>query len=191
MASYAPLRERVYYGRSCLSPLSRGTHVQGVFTSARPTRYKGWSHESMVMALKAVIEDGASVRDAASRYGIPKSTLADRASGRVLPGSTSGPQRYLSSQEENELVSFLCRSALVGYARTRKEVLAIVERVLSSRGADKSVSSGWWAAFTARHPELALRTPATLSLARANATNRSILDNYFGELECALEANEL
>ena len=79
----------------------------------------------------------------------------------------------------------------IGHGRTRQEVIAIVERVLSSRGVTKSVSSGWWAAFVGRHPELALRTPATLSLARATASDRNVLDCYFEELESTFEENGL
>ena len=36
-----------------------------------------------------------------------------------------------------------------------------------------------------------MRTPATLSLARANATDRVVIDNYFDELERALDENRL
>ena len=52
-------------------------------------------------------------------------------------------------------------------------------------------SPGWWASFIARYPKLALRTPATLSLARASASDRGIFDNYFDELESTLEVNNL
>ena len=110
----------------------------------------------------------------------------DRISGRVLPGATSGPRTFLTSDEEEELVSFLCRTASIGHGRTRQEIIS-VERVLSSRGVTKSVSSGWWAAFVGRHPELALRTPATLSLARASASDRYVIDRYFEELESHLK----
>ena len=141
-------------------------------------------------ALKAVIEDGISVRDAADRYGVPRSTLGDRVSGRVLPGATSGPPTYLTREEEEELVTFLCRTAVIGHGRTRQEVIAIVERVLNSRGIARKVSYGWWASFATRHPKLALRIPATLSLARSNA-DENVLNNYFDELECTLQENDL
>ena len=98
-------------------------------------------------------------------------------SDQVLLGATSGPQTYLTSGQEEELVHFLSCSALIGHGRTRIEVMAIVERVLSSRGITKSVSSGWWASFVAWHPKLVLRTPATFSLARANASDPVVLDN--------------
>ena len=187
MQEYAPLRERVYIGY--VGP-SVSDHDESLLPS-RPCTYKGWTQESMTSAIKAVVDDGMSVRGAAEYYGVPKSTLGDRISGRVLPGAKSGPNTYLSSEEEEELVNFLCRTALVGHARTRKEVLAIVNRILSSRGKNKDVSPGWWAAFVARHPMLTLRTPATLSISRANATDPVVIDSYFDELERALEENGL
>lgn len=61
---------------------------------------------------------------------VTKSSLGDRIIGRVVPGSTSGPATYLSTAEEDELVMFLCRCASIGYAKSRKEVLAIVQRIL-------------------------------------------------------------
>ena len=183
---HGPLRERVVKSSS----VSSSTGVSQ-FLPLRPIQYKGWSHESMKAAMKAVIDDGMSIRDAAEQYGVPRSTLGDKISGRVLPGATSGPRTFLTSDEEEELVSFLCRTASIGHGRTRQEVIAIVERVLSSRGVTKSVSSGWWAAFVGRHPELALPTPATLSLARATASDRYVIDCYFEELESTFEENGL
>ena len=58
-------------------------------------------------------------------YGIPKSTFHDKISGRVTLGAKSGPIPYLSPEEEDELASFLNSCALIGYARTKKETLAL------------------------------------------------------------------
>ena len=181
-----PLRDRVLVSSndSCFSTFSKVGPI-------RPMWYKDWSQEGMKAAMKAVIESGMSIRQAAEKHNIPKSTLGDRISGRVLPGATSGPSCYLSGIEEEELVNFLCRVAQIGHGRTRSEVIGIVERVLASRGIMRSVSAGWWSSFISRHPKVALRTPATLSLARAAASDRDILDNYFDELECTLEENGL
>ena len=100
MAAYrhGPLRERVVKSSS----VSSSTGVSQ-FLPLRPIRYKGWSHESMKAAMKAVIDDGMSIRDAAEQYGVPTSTLGDRISGRVLPGATSGPRTFLTSDEEEDV----------------------------------------------------------------------------------------
>ena len=133
----------------------------------------------MKQVIEAVVEHGMSVRSAAELYNVPKSTLGDRVSGRVLPGATSGPSSYLTSEEEREVVTFLCRTTAIGYGRCRKEVIAIVERILSSRGVERPVTSGWWNRFSKRQPELALRIPSTLSYARAGASDLVSINAYF------------
>lgn len=74
---------------------------------------------------------------------MPNSTIGDRVSGRVLPGATSGPCTYLTSEEEKELVTFLSRIAQIVHGHTCREVIAIVERILSSRGNMRTVTPGW------------------------------------------------
>ena len=65
---------------------------------------------------------------------MPKSTLSDRLSGRVLNGATSGPDTYMDRSEEEELVKFLIRCAVIGYAKSREQVLALVKRLLQKKG---------------------------------------------------------
>ena len=66
-----------------------------------------------------------------------------------------------------------------------------MERVLASRGNDRKVSAGWWSSFVGRYPEIVLRIPVIISLARASASDCCIVNNYFDELELILEKNEL
>ena len=68
----------------------------------------------MRKAVEACVNEGMSIRQAAFHFGVPKSTLGDRMSGRVVPHSTSGPKTYLSPEEETELVKFLLRCVAIG-----------------------------------------------------------------------------
>ena len=68
----------------------------------------------MLKAYEEVKKKTLSVRRAALQYSVPKSTLSDRISGRVSFNSHSGPTRYLTGEEEEELVSFLAGSARMG-----------------------------------------------------------------------------
>jgi len=61
----------------------------------------------MEMALRDVTKGVLGVRRAALEYGVPKSTLSDRVTGRVRPGSKSGAPRYLNDEEEEELVRWI------------------------------------------------------------------------------------
>ena len=63
--------------------------------------------------------------------------------------SKPGRKPYLTVEEEEELVSFLLKSAKIGYAHTRKEVLSLVCRIVESKGVD-GVSENWWKRFCER-----------------------------------------
>ena len=142
-------------------------------------------------AVNAINEQGMSVSKASVLYGIPRTTLNDHKLGKVLPGAKPGAPTLLSTSEEDDLVDFLIKFADIGYGRTRKEVLGIVSRMQACRGVDRGVTSGWWNKFLCRHPILSVRTPATLSVARARASNRETIDSYFDILEETLQETGL
>ena len=72
-------------------------------SGSRPKEYKNWDETKLQNAIQDVYEGQAGQR-VALNYGIPKSTLHDKISGRVTIGGRSGPIPYLSSEEEDELV---------------------------------------------------------------------------------------
>ena len=72
-----------------------------------------------------------------------RSTLGDKVTGRILPGSRSGKKRYLSDTEEDELVQFMLNCAFVGHPRSRMEVMALVQLVCDQQKIDAVVSHGW------------------------------------------------
>ena len=77
--------------RSAPADLRRSTNRN------RQQRRKNWLEESMKAALEAV-KEGQSISQAARDHGVPKTTLYDRVSGRVVHCSKPGPQPYLSCQ---------------------------------------------------------------------------------------------
>ena len=143
------------------------------------------------MAYEAVTTGGYSVRRAAEEYQVPRSTLHDRVSGKVQFGAKSGPTRYLNDQEESELVNFLCCCTEIGYARTRLQVLALVQQVIKDKGLDVKVTSGWWDSFRRRHPEVKLQTAECVAYVRLVSSSPAILDRYYDLLWSTLEENDL
>ena len=146
----------------------------------------------MKEAMNAVIYQGMTISKAAEMHGVPRTTLNDHVLGKVLPGAKCGAPTVLSTSEELDLVDFLVKFASIGCGRTKKEVIDIVSSMLLSRGQKhQSITNGWWAKFNKRHPVLSLRTPATVSVARANASSGESINNYFDILEKTLEDNGL
>ena len=152
--------------------------------------YKQWSEVSMSAAIRAVVQDNISVRRASELYNIPRSTLADRITGRVLPGAKSGPPKVLTDEEEEELVSFLCRLSDIGYPKTRRQVVDLVNQIAVSRGRPE-ISMSWWDSFRRRYSHLSLRTASTLSVARAKASDPKCIERYFDILKETLRENGL
>ena len=134
----------------------------------------------------SAIDMGMGVSKAALTYGIPRTTLNDHKLGKVLAGAHPGRPTLLTTKEEEDLVQFLIEAAAIGYGKSRKDVLNIVEAMLANKGTKHIVTTGWWNKFLRRHPILAVRTPANLSLARARASTKECMDAYFEHLESIL-----
>ena len=100
-----PLPQRIFKSphKPC-AQLPLAPHV-----TTRPEVYKQWNNERMTRAMKAVSEEGMSVRRAASEFNVPRSTLNDRINGKVVHGTLSGLSRYLNYIEEEKLVVFVTK----------------------------------------------------------------------------------
>ena len=61
----------------------------------------------MESVLQDVTSGTLTVRRAALEHNVPKSTLHNRLSGKILPGAVGGASRYLDDEEEEELVWWL------------------------------------------------------------------------------------
>ena len=112
----------------------------------------------------------------------------------LLLSSSCSLQRRLATAvaEEEELVNFLFGCSCIGYPRTRKEVLALVQDRLRRKGYTHTITNGWWQRFRERNAErLSLRTAAPLSKPRAQATDRDTSDRYYELLENTMKENGL
>ena len=141
-----------------------------------------------------------SIRAAAKAYGVPRSTLGDRLSGRVRvlsDGSTRpGPNTVLTKEEEDRFVKYCLGMSKMGFGLTRGRLVCLVQRFLQYDGRENPFTEdrpgkSWWKGFLNRHPELGMRTPEPLSLARAIACSESKMDEWFNAFEDCLKENGL
>ena len=93
-------------------------------------KYKQWSEESMLGALKAIKDDTMGCNRAATEFNVFKTTLKDRLPGRVAHGCKSGRAPYLTYAEEQELYDWLVLIASIGYPKRRDDVIGIVRNTL-------------------------------------------------------------
>ena len=169
-------------------------------SNKRRGKRKRWTDSQMVSALDAVLTKQLPANKAARIYGVLPSTLKDRLSGRVVHGVKPGPAPYLTSQEEKDLANHLVLSAKVGYGKTRRDVMNLVETYVNSQRSKKqdnnnqrskkqdnpkevTVSNGWWFKFKMRNPSLSLRSGDSTAGIRMDAVNSENINEYFDLLE--------
>ena len=159
----------------------------------RPRTYHSWADRDMLAAMQAVRSGQCGANKAARLHNIPPTTLKNRLSGRVKHGDKPGPTPYLTMGEEEELATFLISCSKIGYGKTRREVLGIVQQTLKKKG--RSVENfngdGWWTRFMERNPSLSLRCSDPLSRVRSNAVTSENMKNYFALLEKTLIEKDL
>jgi len=149
------------------------------------TKRKQWSEESMTAALDEFKKGKHSINKIAVLYGVPKSTLHDRISGRVEHGTKSGPRPYLDAEEERQLANHLVKVAKLGYGKTRKEVKMIAENVAKDKGVLRCtrISDGWWKSFLHRQQCLSLRRADSTAHIRMDSVNNQSIQQYYDLLE--------
>ena len=99
----------------------------------------------MAGAMKSYLDGKMGMNRAADQYGVPRTTLKDRLSGRVTLGTNPGPVPYLTP-EEDELVKHLLTCADIGYPKTKQEVLAIIQQAIHKKREDAAkefTGKGW------------------------------------------------
>ena len=178
-----PLKERVLR--------SPGHAFQPPTLYSRPGKYRTWADNDQKLnrAVESVIGGQFSLRRAAEEFNVPRSTLHDHVTGKVVSTGHGGQPKYLTVAEEEELEEFLVGCASVGFARSRQQVLQLVQEVVNRKGYNVQVSHGWWESFRRRHPNLSLRTASPLSYARIVGSDPNIIGRYFDLLERTLTDN--
>ena len=110
----------------------------------------------MLAALEA-IRGGCSIKRAALERRVPRTTLYDRHTGRVVHGTKPGPQPYLNKAEEAELRDFVAVVGQIEYGKIRRQIKDIAEAVARDKGIlKKKISDGWLRCFFERQPSLSL-----------------------------------
>ena len=158
-----------------------------------PKKRLKWTNESMLAAIKAV-QNGSSVSMAAVCHNVPRMTLQDRLSGRVVHGTKPGPVPYLNKDEEANLAEFLEVVSDVGYGKTKKQIKNMVESAARDKGVLRKgrISDGWFRGFMERQPQLRLRKGDKTSFVRMDAMKqKEELDNYFITLKSILVEHNL
>ncbi|XP_054458905.1 uncharacterized protein LOC129094669 [Anoplopoma fimbria] len=118
----------------------------------RASKRHRWSKEAMEQAMQEVRAGRQNARQAAEQFGIPKSSLWDRLSGRGAPDY--GKVQLLSPEDENSLVEYCLYSASHRCPQRKYQVVAQALALYNYRNPHKPrtvLGQTWWINFRERH----------------------------------------
>lgn len=162
----------------------------------RKTEQSSFSSESLLSAITDM-KDGLSRREAAVKYGIPRTTLLrySRCDGEVQKCSL-GRKAVFSMEEESKLLSYVldCSKMFHGLSLTRTRELAYTYAINLKKAnipetwrVEKMAGNDWLDGFRKRNSSLSLRSPEPTSLGRASAFNRTTVTEFFDNLETVMK----
>ena len=140
-----------------------------------------------VNAMNDVRVGGLSIRKSAKKWGIKRTTLQDRLSGRVEINRRSGPPPILTKQEENQFTDWLIVMANRGFGVSKECLLKTVKTFLDKDGRknpfqDNKPGNKWFRSFVKRNPRVKFRKSRPLEKKRAKISKED-LDAWFNGFE--------
>ncbi|KAJ8320112.1 hypothetical protein KUTeg_001699 [Tegillarca granosa] len=144
---------------------------------------KSWSEESMSSAVVEV-KGGMSVRKAAKKYSVPKSSLADCVMGKVAEGARWGRRPAFSSNDEKQLIESQTREPRWKTFFCFAGALAKARGITFKHGTPSDI---WFRRLKMRQSSFLLRQPEATATSRHDAMTRPRLSKYFAALKEVME----
>ncbi|XP_028159878.1 uncharacterized protein LOC114352467 [Ostrinia furnacalis] len=180
--------------RTCPRYIFKKLRARSVFKMPNKPKQKktvNYPPESLVAALKDIREDGQGIRETCRKYGIPRTTIQDRISGRRTDKIRNrGPAPILGNTGEQQVVEWLNNIAKCNFPVKKQEILDTVQKILQDLKQPNPFKGGrpgqtWHLGFLKRNPEISRRSAEGKNKARERATEKSIRQ-WFQELETFL-----
>ncbi|XP_053298310.1 uncharacterized protein LOC128457575 isoform X5 [Pleuronectes platessa] len=156
---------------------------------------KKWTEEAMERALIEVKSGRCTVRQAAKEFAVPKSSLGDRVSGRVTPGSRSGPAQLITSADEELLVEFSLHMSKHGFPLTKQQLVSFASSIYKRqhrRVAFSKLGQTWWLNFRKRQEKnIAIQPADNVVRGRTVCVRKEAVDQFFHLLGTVIDAHGL
>lgn len=123
--------------------------------------------------------DTASVRQAATTFGVPRSTLQDRMAGRKPNKTSKQSMQRLSPEEEESIVRCILQMGAWGWPMTITALETLATTLLNDKGDKDPLGHNWYKNFLARHPEVKVQRSRNLDQSRKDASDYQTLREWF------------
>ncbi|KAF4531325.1 hypothetical protein B566_EDAN019424 [Ephemera danica] len=146
-------------------------------------------------AIDCVINGGASIQSAAKRFHIPKSTLADKLSGKSELDTKPGPKPYLNPFIEQILIILWRDSQQRGLLFGTHQLQTLCQQIIQEKNLKSQFKNGWpcktWcASFFKRNPDLAWKLVGS-NKGSKTAEVKNKTEKWFEKLQEFLKNHDL
>lgn len=153
-----------------------------------------YSVDKLMEAMKAV-KEGSTQFAAAKKYGIPRSTLFNKISGKSQVGKKPGHGTVLTIIEEKFIEKWILCLADRGFPVVKRQLLNSIQMYLNSNKRITPFTNNfpgrkWYNNFLKRHPIIAKRMAQNLTKSRAAVTEIK-LKAWHAEVRKYCEDNDL
>lgn len=133
-----------------------------------------YSEQQLFAAIQAV-KNGLTQFAAAKKFGIPRSTLFNKITGKTLLGKKPGPGTVLLPEEERTIEKWLFGLAVRGFPVTKRQLLRSIQLYLNvnkRKTVFKNNLPGrkWYNSFRRRHNKISEKMSQNLTVRRAAVT---------------------
>lgn len=150
--------------------------------------------ENLTCAANKCISGELSMREAAKRYNISKTTLIRHVKSFKESGAlvfehvaANNTKQVFNNEEENLLKDYLLIAARHHYGLTKREVRNLAYQFAVARkknypeswNEQKNAGKEWLRQFLKRYPDLSLRKPEATSLGRSTSFNKINVSSFF------------
>ncbi|XP_037033041.1 uncharacterized protein LOC119072027 [Bradysia coprophila] len=139
---------------------------------------KSYSQQQLFSAIQAV-RNGASQFASAKKFGIPRSTLFNKITGKTLLGKKPGPATVLLPEEEQTIENWVFGLAVRGFPVTKRQLLRSIQFYLNINKRKTIFKNNipgrkWYDSFRERHPLISEKLSQNLTVRRAAVSANAI-----------------
>jgi len=153
---------------------------------------KKYSAETLDAAVSAVVNKLMTLAEASEVFGVPKSTINDKVSGKHQ--GKVGHKNVLTTEEERHIVDCIIHVSKFGWPMNRLDVGEFVNQYCKQTfkkvpwDANKGPGKDFMLGFEDRWKEkLALRKTETLTTARARSLSKDTIEKFFNIIKESYE----
>lgn len=144
-------------------------------------RLFNYSEDNLIKAIEEIRNKTMGIREACWTYGVTKTTVHDRLSGKVATNAKPkvGPGPVLGCDGEEKLKNWVLDKARCGFPINKTCLLDSVSKIIRDTGMKNPFKDGipgdtWYQSFLRRHPEISVREAEGINSARAAVTESRV-----------------